>query len=198
MKDKCGEVQKSMNITTYEIQFDDILEGRNVLPPYDNPDYIHYVKMNQTRASRLSRKGKLLPQLEELITRIDQETYWLLITEPWCGDAAHCHPFVARYAAMNDHITLKVQNRDTPGSEIDNYLTNGGKSIPMLIVRDAYHRDLFTWGPRPKDAQELYLDLKNQSVEWPEILKQLQLWYSKNKGVMMQEEWYDLFQQHFA
>lgn len=185
-----------MNIKTYETQFDDIIEGKHTLPPYDNPDYIHYVKMNQTRANRLSRKGKLLAQLKELIASIDRDLHWLLITEPWCGDAAHCHPFVARYAAMNDHITLKIQNRDAPGSEIDKYLTNGGKSIPMLIIRDAEHKDLFTWGPRPKDAQALYLDLKRRSIEWPEILKELQLWYNKNKGEMMQKEWLNLFQKH--
>jgi len=41
-----------MNIQEYEAQFDDILEGRNTTAPYDDPDYIHYVKMNQKRASR--------------------------------------------------------------------------------------------------------------------------------------------------
>jgi len=182
-----------MNIQEYEAQFDDILEGRNRSAPYDDPEYLHYVKMNLTRSNRLTRKGRMLPKLEELIRNIDRDMHWVLITEPWCGDAAHCHPFIARYAALNDHITLEIRNRDAPDSEIDNYLTNGGKSIPMLIVRDATHQDLFTWGPRPKDTQEMYLDLKSKAVEWPEILKELQLWYNKNKGVMMQEELYELF-----
>jgi len=182
-----------MNIQEYEAQFDDILEGRNTTAPYDDPDYIHYVKMNQKRASRLTRKGRMLPKLEELIKNIDVDMHWLLITEPWCGDAAHCHPFISRYAALNERITLEIQNRDAPNSEIDKYLTNGGKSIPMLIVRDANGQDLFTWGPRPKETQAMYLDLKGKEVAWPDILKELQLWYNKNKGVMMQEELYELF-----
>ena len=33
-----------MNLEVYDAQFEDILEGRNVLPPYDSPDYVHYVK----------------------------------------------------------------------------------------------------------------------------------------------------------
>ena len=187
-----------MDISTYETQFDDILEGRNTLPPYDDEEYIHYVKMNKTRSSRLTRKGKLLPKLEEVIKSIDKKMHWLLITEPWCGDAAHCHPFISRYAALNDHISLVIQNRDAPNSEIDKYLTNGGMSIPMLIDRDAAHQDLFTWGPRPKAAQEMYLDLKGRSIAWPDILKELQLWYNKDKGVTMQEELYSLFNSHLT
>ena len=126
-----------MNLEVYDAQFEDILEGRNVLPPYDSPDYVHYVKMNQTRASRLTRKGKILPKLQNLIEQIDQDMNWLLITEPWCGDAAHCHPFVARFADMNEHITLEFQNRDAPESEINKYLT-------CLLYTSPSPRDLST------------------------------------------------------
>ncbi len=182
-----------MNLQDYESQFDDILEGRMTTSPYDSEEYLDYVKMNKVRISRWNRKGKLLPKLVEVVTRIADDMHWLLITEPWCGDAATSHPFIAKLAALNPKITLEVQNRDALDSEIGNYLTNGTKSIPMLVVRDSSGNDLFTWGPRPKILQEQYLESKKQNVPLQDILKELQLWYNKNKGVDMQEELYELF-----
>jgi len=182
-----------MNIAEYESQFDDILEGRNQNEPYDSEEYQHHVKMNQRRIRRWYRKATLLPELKELISNIPSQMHWLLITEPWCGDAAHSHPFIAQLAALNPKIILKVQNRDAPNSEINNYLTNGTKSIPKLVVRDASGRDLFAWGPRPKEAQDQYIALRQELSSMIDIQKELQSWYNKNKGVDMQQEIFELF-----
>lgn len=175
-----------MELATYESQFDDILEGRNTSAPYDSEDYIHYVKMNQRRINRWNKKGKLLPELVETVQNINEKMSWLLITEPWCGDAAHSHPFIAKLASLNPNIELEIQNRDAAGSEIDKYLTNGGRSIPMLVARDSLGKDLFHWGPRPTEAQEMYVELRKNNS--PDIMNDLQVWYNKNKGEDMQQE----------
>ena len=133
--------------------------------------------MNKVRISRWNRKAKLLPKLVETISSIDDEMHWLLITEPWCGDAAHSNPFMTQLAETNPKIKLEIQNRDALGSEIDKYLTNGTKSIPILVVRDSSGNDLFCWGPRPKLIQEIYLENRRQNIPTEETQKQLQSWY---------------------
>jgi hypothetical protein len=116
-----------------------------------------------------------------------------LITEPWCGDAAHAQAFIAKLADVNPLISLLVQNRDAPASEIDNYLTNGGRSIPKLIVRDAKGNDLFTWGPRPKEAQNIHLrQMNDENMSKEEKKIELQNWYNKDKGESTQEELLEL------
>lgn len=178
-----------MTLAEYEKQFDEILDGHNNSYPYDSPDYLNYVKMNKARIRRWRKTGKINSELSERIEKIDQPLQWVLITEPWCGDAAHSHVFIEKLAGLNPKINLTVQNRDAPGSEIDQYLTNGGKSIPKLIVRDAEGKDLFSWGPRPKDAQEMYLNHKDDtSLSAEEKKMALQKWYNKDKGNMIQEE----------
>ena len=178
-----------MKVAEYEKQFDEILEGQNNSYPYDSDDYLNYVKMSKARIRRWRKTGKIKPELSERIENIDQKLDWVLITEPWCGDAAHSHVFIQKLADLNPKINLSIQNRDAPGSEIDNYLTNGGKSIPILIVRDANGKDLFTWGPRPKDAQEMVLNFKSDTTTSPEDQKKiLQKWYNKDKGSMIQDE----------
>ena len=183
-----------MNLAEYEKQFDDILEGRNNNYPYDSDEYMNYVKMSKARIRRWRKTGKLIPELTERIENIDQALDWILITEPWCGDAAHSHVFIQKLADLNPKISLSIQNRDAEGSEIDNYLTNGGKSIPILIIRDKAGKDLFSWGPRPKEAQQMVLDFKtNTELSDDEKKKELQRWYNKDKGTMIQNELNELF-----
>lgn len=178
-----------MNVNEYEEQFDEILDGKNTAYPYDSDEYINYVKLNKTRIKRWSKVGKIAPDLAETIKNIQHTQNWILITEPWCGDAAHSHEFIVKAAALNPKINLTVRNRDTPDSEIDKYLTNGGKSIPKLIVRDANGQDLFDWGPRPKAAQKLYLTQRaDTSMNEEDKKKNLQSWYNKDKGTTIQQE----------
>lgn len=183
-----------MNIGEYEKQFDEILEGKNKQYPYDSDEYINYVKMNQVRIKRWRKKGKISDQLTEIIKGLGQTLNWVLITEPWCGDAAHSQAFIEKLKDLNPKINLKIQNRDTEESEIDNYLTNGSKSIPMLIVRDADQKDIFTWGPRPLEAQNMVMEHKNNPQQSDdEHSRDLQKWYNKNKGKSMQDELIVLF-----
>ena len=60
---------------------------------------------------------------------------------------------------------------------MDHYLTNGGRSIPKLVVlRAADLTELTTWGPRPAEAQELLYAYKAMDPKPPyeEFNKQLQ------------------------
>lgn len=178
-----------MNVATYEKQFQEILDGNNRNYPYDADEYVNYVKLNQARMNRWNKRGEILSALAESIKNIDQPLSWILITEPWCGDAAHSHAFIAKAAQLNPKISLTVQNRDAPNSEIDKYLTNGGKSIPILVVRDADGKDLFHWGPRPKEAQEMAMrQKKDTSISAEDKKRALQGWYNKDKGTAIQEE----------
>lgn len=182
-----------MEFTAYNKQFGAILNGENTASPYDKDAYINYVKLNQGRIKRWLKKGKILPELEATIKAIDVPQTWVYISEPWCGDAAHSQAFIEMAAQLNPLITVEVQNRDN-GSEIDKYLTNGGKSVPKLIVRNNEGEDLFDWGPRPHEAQELFYQIKDDASMTMEDKKiALQQWYNKDKGQSMQQELMGLF-----
>jgi hypothetical protein len=75
---------------------------------------------------------------------------------------------------------------------MDQYLTNGTRSIPKLIVFDNDNNELFQWGPRPLEAQSLYINLKNTGIEKSEINKELHYWYSKNRGKEVEKELIEL------
>lgn len=172
----------------YLEQFNEILDGNSFDSIYEDPTFLQYVKLNASRMKRWKKVGELSEETIAEITTISKPQTWVVITEPWCGDAAHIVPFIHKMAEANDQIKLVIQNRDN-GSEIDKYLTNGARSIPKLIVRDELGNDLFNWGPRPAPAQELHLELKdNHILNSSEKKEQLQLWYNKDQGKVIQEE----------
>jgi len=179
--------KNTMNFQTYNDLFEGILQADQPAVPYDNIDYFHYVKLNHKRQERWLKKGDILPELETKIKSIDNTQNWILITEPWCGDASHSVPFVAKLAELNPKINLNIQLRDSD-SEIDKYLTNGGKSIPILVVRDEQNKDLFHWGPRPTEAQNIHLYNLTSDKTVDEKKVELQKWYNSDKGISLQKE----------
>lgn len=172
-----------------------LLSGPDYPHPYDNPAYLEYARLGLARMKRWDKSLVLDSSLVNYIRAIDRPQTWIVITEPWCGDAAPMLPFIARLAEENSLIALDIQLRDQPPFMIERYLTNGGKSIPKLIVRDANGSDLFTWGPRPASAQQLVQDLNASGTEKPEVVLALQNWYNDNKGNDMQQEWLVSFMQ---
>lgn len=183
-----------MTVQEYRDLFAQILMGEIAEAPYDKESYINYVKLNNSRMKRWTKQGTIEPKLAEAIMGINQPQKWVLITEPWCGDAANSIPYIEKMAALNPNITIEVQLRDSD-SEIDNYLTNGGKSIPKLIARDAEGNDLFTWGPRPAEAQALVQKQKTSDASTDEKYGEILHWYKEDKGQSIQTELLGLLSQ---
>jgi hypothetical protein len=172
---------KSMTYQSYQDIF-----NQTTNPPYEE-SLMDYMKLNQSRHDRWMKKGELLSETTEHLAAISEPQTWVLISEPWCGDAAHITPFIFKMAKMNPAIRLEVQLRDSE-SEIENYLTNGNKAIPLLIVRNQANEDLFTWGPRPKDAQASFMKTGAKGMEMEQRKIELQNWYNNDKGAKIQNE----------
>lgn len=172
----------------YLSAFEHLLNSENPPAPYTNPAYLDYVKLNHSRQKRWLKTGVLTQDIISEIKKIDSAQTWNIITEPWCGDAAHSIPFLKLISEHNPLITVKIVWRDTPPLLIEDYLTNGGKSVPKLVVRDADDNDLFTWGPRPEPCQKIYLEMKERNAPFEEQKVVLQNWYNTDKGITLQKE----------
>lgn len=176
-----------MTYEEYTHYFDEILNTEHPIAPYDNPDFLNYAKLNHSRSNRWMKHGVLIDDAVRAVKELIEDQHWILITEPWCGDAAHSVPFIVKLAQLSSHIKLDIQLRDS-GSEIDSYLTNGGKAIPKLIIRNEKNEDREVWGPRPTECQELFNQLKEENKSFEEQKVALQNWYNNDKGISIQKE----------
>lgn len=179
-----------MTFAEYRAYFESIIEKPldEQQPPYDNPQYIDYTRLNWSRMNRWLKTGKLSAALVSAIEGIESPQQWIVITEPWCGDAAHNVPFIEMAAERNPLVTVSYELRDAEPFRINAYLTNGGKSIPKLIIQNERGEDLATWGPRPAGCQSLYDVLMKEKADFERIKTDLQNWYNADKGAELMVE----------
>jgi Sec-independent protein translocase protein TatA len=106
-----------------------------------------YKKLNLQRTRRVEKQYKVSSELKEALKTIDEEQLWMVITENWCGDSAQNLPIIAKIAGESPMINFKIIARDSHLNIIDNFLTNGTRSIPKLVAFDKNGNELFQWGP---------------------------------------------------
>jgi len=150
---------------------------------------INYSKLNFARMKRILKTTPISATVTETTDCLTDKLTWIVLTESWCGDAAQNIPVFAKIAEANPNITLRILQRDENPELMDQYLTNGGKSIPKLICVDENLNELGTWGPRPKFLQNwLYEHKTNPKMSIDELKKEFQIWYTKDNGQTLQQE----------
>lgn len=151
----------------------------------------HYTSLNEARMNRLEKTIKITEDTIDKLQKLENHYIWLVISEGWCGDAAQILPIINKMALASDKkVDLRIVLRDENDELMSQYLTNGGRAIPKVIVicKEAgiVRAD---WGPRPKGATQLMADYKKEfGVIDDKIKTDLQLWYLADKGVSVQEE----------
>jgi hypothetical protein len=174
----------------YRDLIDSLIKENKTTGNNHSEDYINYTKMNVQRMDRLDKTIEISADVANVFLKLDKKLNWLVITEAWCGDAAQICPVIAKLATLTSNIDLKFILRDEHPEIMEMYLTNGGKSIPILVCLDAENKmPLGHWGPRPKKAQEMVLEHKENPQEpYLEFVKKLQLWYLQDKTQSIQLE----------
>ncbi|MFI2741346.1 thioredoxin family protein [Zhouia sp. PK063] len=151
--------------------------------PNQTESLIEYTRLNDRRMKRWDKTFNIPNEEKLIIHSFAKKVTWLVITEGWCGDAAHILPVLNAVANENKNISLKVILRDEHEALMDMFLTNGSKAIPKLIVLDENNEVLISWGPRPSAATVMVKDYKEKhGALTAEFKEELQLWYNKDKG----------------
>lgn len=152
-------------------------------------DLLNYTRLNETRMNRLQKTLALDPEVALALNGLKDQYTWLVLSEGWCGDAAQLMPIFNLMASASPTIELKVALRDQHPALMDQFLTNGARSIPKLIVLDAGQNVLASWGPRPMGAAQLIIDYKaTHGVIDEQAKTDLQMWYLHDKGLSTQRE----------
>ncbi len=187
-------INEALDYDEYRQMIDELLEQNKTTGDNHSEEMVHYTKMNVQRMNRLDKRVELADSLVEELNELDQDWIWLVLTEAWCGDAAQNIPPIVKIADESDSIDIKFILRDEHLDIMDEYLTNGGRSIPKLICLDAEtFEEIGTWGPRPEVAQEKAMEWKNQeSISKEKWAKKLHKWYAKNKTQELQSEFAEL------
>lgn len=168
----------------YRKEMEELVNSHSTSGHEKTPDLIEYTLLNDRRMKRWDKTIKITEAAKERLSNFKGDVTWLVISESWCGDAAHVIPAIHKIAELSEHIDLKLVFRDEHESLMNQFLTNGAKSIPKLIMVDnTSGAVLNTFGPRPTGATQLVLDYKTKHGSLtPEFKEALQHWYNTDKG----------------
>lgn len=149
-----------------------------------------YSNLNETRMNRLDKTIEVPAEISQKLVQIKKEYIWLVLAEGWCGDAAQIVPIFNKMANVTPKIELRIVFRDENEDLMNQFLTNGAKAIPKLIVLEKVTLEVKgIWGARPKGAADLIKEYKAKFGIVDETAKtELQLWYLHDKGITTQEE----------
>jgi len=189
-------VETAISYADYVDMLNRLLEEGKTTGSDQSEKMVNFGSLNQQRMRRISKTFSPSPETHHQAKSFDRAMIWLVITEGWCGDAAQNLPILDKLQPLFPKVELKLLLRDENLELMDQFLTNGGRSIPKLIALDAQnHEVLGDWGPRPAALQKLVLDFKrNPDKPYEEFTKDVQLWYAKDKGRSMEQEIVGLMQ----
>ncbi len=105
----------------------------------------------------------------------------LVIAEDWCGDASNTIPVIAKLAEMVPALELRVIARDENPDLMDQYLTNGSRSIPIVIALNDEFEEVGHWGPRPTQLQA-WVMANRPTTPKAELYPQVRKWYARDRG----------------
>lgn len=185
-----------MSYQQYRAKVEELLANRRYSTTVEKEDehMMEYAKLNVSRMSRLDKTIVLTEDSKMLLDQFEKDVTWLVISEGWCGDAAQIVPTLhalAEYGNINFRLIFRDEHLDV----MDQFLTNGGRAIPKVLVVDNKTLEVVAnWGPRPKEAQEVVNDAKRREAENPgsvsfEDMKYLiHKWYAQDKTLSTQKE----------
>ena len=188
-------LEKAISYQEYKDLVSSLISEGKSTGPNQSDALLNYSVLNDKRMKRLDKTIQLSEEIISKTKALNKPQTWLLLTESWCGDAAQTMPVINKIANENANINFKIVLRDEHLELMDQFLTNGGRSIPKLVALDKDNNVLNSWGPRPSVATKMVADYKaaNGSLD-PEFKKALQVWYNKNKGRSVQDDFVEFLQ----
>lgn len=181
------KINSLLSLEDYLEFFEKVSTKEIVESPYDEEAFYLYTQANFKRSAKIRTKIDINKKLYNELNNGTEKWTWILITEPWCGDASFTQPVIEALSMAGD-IELKIALRDKEEEIMNSYLTNGGKSIPKLIVLDENLDEVFDWGPRPAELQKKIQDLLKNGGSSDEKLKLAHQWYRKYGNEAVQQD----------
>lgn len=112
---------------------------------------------------------------------------FLVLADDWCGDAVNSLPYVARLAHSVIDWDIRILSREADQELMDSHLTNGSRSIPVVILLDQDYEEHGWWGPRPEALQQWVMGPGKELAQEPRY-REVRRWYSRDHGRTILEE----------
>lgn len=188
----------SQTYGSFRSEVDRLLDTEMTTGENHSESMLSYTRQNVQRMNKWDKILTLTEDSQLRIQGIARPVILLTIVEAWCGDVAQVLPVLHRIAEASPMVDLQIVLRDEHLELMDQFLTNGARAIPKVIILDKETNEVIgTWGPRPSEAQAMVMDMKETVQVLPEeeqadfrqrSSEAMHAWYARDKGTRVQIE----------
>ncbi len=130
---------------------------------------------------------KFSPDQRELsLIRSIGEMKIIVITEPWCGDSLASLPILIKMGEINKKWEIRVLLRDENPELMGNFLTNGGRAIPVFLFLNNEGSLISRWGPRADKVQAIFEGYRDKinsgEIDKKDVHLELRKFYAADRG----------------
>ena len=161
------------------------------------PEFLASARKNAELWSAVASRALVPDDVLERVTALGGSWRLLLLNEDWCGDAVNSVPYIARLAELAPNLELRILGRDDNPDLMDAHLTNGSRSIPVVMVFEEEFRPYGWWGPRPAELQEWVLG-PGMELAKEDRYREVRRWYARDRGATILAEFAALLERAAA
>jgi hypothetical protein len=174
-------IDKGMSYIEYFRSIEDLVSSQTTSGQEVTTERVEYTKLNLHRMNRLNDA-----KFENISILLTAPIAAVIITEAWCGDSAQNIPWLEHFFnSCSPKITSKYFYRDEHPELMNQFLTNGSRSIPKCIFYNQQSGEVLgTWGPRPEEIKNWLAQLRAEKPDMPKHDWEIELhkYYTKNNG----------------
>lgn len=111
------------------------------------------------------------------ITKTIQPIEVYIIMENWCGSSAGNIPYVVKIMNTITDVKIHIVPRDENDDFMNQYLSEGKKSIPIVIGFDVNGIELFKWGSSSVAQATYAKTLQKHSIPFPDFIIAMKKWF---------------------
>ncbi len=115
-----------------------------------------------------------------------------IIMENWCGSSAANVPYIAKILETIPNVSITITPRDANEDFMNAYLSNGKKSIPIVVAFDKLGNELFVWGSATQKQTTYASTLQAQNLPFPDFIAAMKLWFADNNATAIEEDFTDI------
>lgn len=144
-------------------------------------EFLATADANRDLWQALSRRAKASAEFIDRAEAVPGHWHLLVLVEDWCGDAVNTVPSIAALAEAAGNLDLRVVGRDGNPDLMDAHLTNGTRSIPVVILLDSEFEEIGWWGPRPAELQT-WVRSEGQRLAKADRYREVRRWYARDRA----------------
>src|ERR1019366_4964252 len=105
-------LNKTLSFDEYLALTKSIVESPPPTGTYQNEKTLRYTRSNLERMNKVLQNMVLSQKLYNLLGELKEEWIWLVLSEPWCGDASWGTPALYMISTGTDKVDFKILLRD--------------------------------------------------------------------------------------